>query len=187
MDQISDTELVKLFQRGDVQAFEVFVMRHRDRLYRMSWAWLGEPNLAEDAVQETFARSYTGLAKFGFRAAPTTWLVRVCRNVCMEMARTQSRTELLGEVPDMPSDDVSIAVDQDMPQYLRTLLTALPQRQREVVVLRLLEEYSVRETAVILRCREGTVKAHLAKAMANLRRHLDRDAIDWSALGFADE
>lgn len=171
----SDEQLVKRFQRGDPDAFALFSERHRDRLYRMAWAWLGESALAEDAVQETFLRTYTGIGKFRFRAAATTWLVRVCRNVCSELARKHPRAEVPESVD---VADEAITPQTKVPRYLQTMLRQLPQRQREVVVLRLLEEYSVRDSAVILGCREGTVKAHLAKAVTNMRTILEAQGID---------
>ena len=91
MQEHSDTELVKQFQRGDSLAFAVFADRHRDRLFRLAMVWSADSASAEDAVQEAFARSYTGLLKFGFRAAPSTWLIRVCRNICLEMNRQTTR------------------------------------------------------------------------------------------------
>lgn len=171
----SDEQLVKRFQRGDPDAFAQFTERHRDRLYRMSWAWLGESALAEDAVQETFLRTYTGIGRFRFRAAATTWLVRVCRNVCSELARKHPR----GDVPE-PVDvaDDENSADPTLPHFLQAMLRELPQRQREVVVLRLLEDCSVRDTAVIMGCREGTVKAHLARAVTNMRAILEAQGID---------
>jgi DNA-directed RNA polymerase specialized sigma24 family protein len=72
--------------------------------------------------------------------------------------------------------------DAPVPGYLQAMLRQLPQRQREVVVLRLLEECSVRDTAVILGCREGTVKAHLAKAVTNMRAIVTAQGIDTEEL-----
>lgn len=166
MHESSDKELVKRFQKGDGAAFAEFSERHRERLYRMATAWLGDPMLAQDAVQEAFLRSYTGLGKFRFRAAPSTWLIRVCRNVCLELKRQHANTR------EPPADELLVAGElppTEVPEYLSHALARLPQRQRDVAILRLLEELSVRETAHVLGCREGTVKAHLAKATANLR------------------
>ena len=182
-DQLSDSELVKQYQKGNAEAFEVFVMRHQDQLYRVCMAWLGDAALAEDAVQETFLRSYRGLTKFRFQAAPTTWINRVCRNVCAELMRRQRRLAL---VDDLPETVATQSMNTQLPDYLCEVLDALPQRQKEVVVLRLLEDFSVRDTAVILRCRQGTVKAHLAKAVANLRKLMAARNLRWVDLELAE-
>ncbi len=172
----SDKELVKRFQRGDDAAFATFSERHRDRLYRLASVWLGDRDLAKDAVQEAFLRSYTGLGQFRFRAAPSTWLIRVCRNVCLELNRRHPRSEAMDVVADLPAAEVR---EEDLPAYLHRALAALPERQKDVVVLRLLEDMSVRDTAAVMGCREGTVKAHLAKASANLRAQLTAWGMDF--------
>lgn len=177
MHEQTDTELVKQFQRGDGRAFATFAERHRDRLYRLATVWIKDRASAEDAVQEAFARSYTGLMQFRFRAAPSTWLIGVCRNICLEMNRQSARTEgldeeaLLGQIA--PEDATRGQAHASLSRPLRVALESLPPRQRDVVLLRLFEDCSVKETAAVLRCREGTVKAHLAKAIANLRQRVE--------------
>jgi RNA polymerase sigma-70 factor, ECF subfamily len=169
-DEATDEDLVRAFQRGEVAAFSLFVDRHTARLYRLASVWLFDRSLAADVVQETLTRSYRGLWKFRFRAEPATWLARVCRNICHEENRYTAKhlpmhdltamIEAGGEVADTASSDGRLPL---------ALLDRLPPRQRDVVVLRVLEGLSVAETARVMGCRAGTVKAHLHKALANLR------------------
>lgn len=167
-----DEQLVRAFLRGDDAAFSVFVQRYQDRVYRLATMWLIDSSLASDVLQETFLRSYTGFGKFRFRARPQTWLLRVCRNVCREHNRLTVRSQPLA--PDHELGDLSggpdIAEERRRETcLLRQAISRLPSRQREVVVLRLLEELSVAQTAQVMGCRPGTVKAHLHKAVAALR------------------
>ena len=174
-----DVELVRRFQRGDTAAFAEFAGRHRDRVYRMARLWLRHPVDAEDVVQEVFMRSLSALSGFLFRAQPGTWLLRVTRNVCHETNRKQ-RGHLDVDDPLLQQDLQQIegglsgrwpGADDDHAR-VRRAVRQLPVRQRDVVVLRMFEELSVAETAQALGCREGTVKAHLNKAVGNLRRML---------------
>lgn len=87
MHERSDEQLVRAFQAGDESAFSIFVARHQDRVYRLAMLWLKDQSRADDMLQETFLRSYTGLGQFRFRAQPHTWLLRVLRNVCREENR----------------------------------------------------------------------------------------------------
>ena len=175
--QATDQELVRRFQQGDEDAFARFVQRHQDRLYRLALVWLGDRALAYDATQETFLRSYTGLGRFRFRAQPGTWLVRVCRNVCLEIRRKRGTVvdheiavaRFDAEVPEEASYS-GLPADEPTPVSLADVLASLAPQQRDVLVLRILEEYSTKDTARIMGCREGTVKAHLSKATANLRK-----------------
>ena len=179
MQHLDDAELVRRFQRGEAQAFAVFSERHRDRLYRLAVGWTSDAYLAQDAVQESLARSYTGLGRFRFRSEPATWLYRVCRNICHELQRKQGPLASDSELESLADpEDATRAETGAVPRYLTRAIAALPQRQRDVVVLRLLDDRSVRDTARIMGCREGTVKAHLAKGLKNLEKYLneDRDA-----------
>lgn len=165
-DQPSDEQLVRRFVAGDEAAFEAFVVRHQDRVYRMALALTGNPQDAADAAQEVFLRAYTGLAGFRFGAAPFTWLTRVARNVCSELRRKQRAG---GDDPDaLAAADPSPGLHHAEARRLRLWLDALPARQREAVVFRVLEEMSVAETARVMGCRQGTVKALTFKAMRAL-------------------
>jgi RNA polymerase sigma-70 factor (ECF subfamily) len=180
MQEQTDEHLVRAFQRGDDVAFGLFVERHQDRVYRLAVMWLRDAQQADDVLQEAFLRSYTGLARFRFRASPSTWLFRVCRNVCREFNRAR-RFEPLDEsfMTEMRFDPhfAEQLVAGERIGELRTALEALPQRQKEVVALRLFEELPVADTARIMGCRPGTVKAHLNKAVTALRAQLDAGTI----------
>ena len=169
----SDNALVRRFQRGDEAAFEQFVERHHERVYRLARVRLDTDSDAADVTQEVFLRAYTGLGRFRFGAAPFTWLYRTTRNVCSEHNRRQRRhQEFEGDVADeRPSleraEDSARAAER-----VRRLVGELPTRQREVVLLRVFEELSVADTARAMGCRPGTVKALLHKAMGNLRKSM---------------
>ena len=175
MSEQSDEELVRAYQAGDDAAFAEFVVRHEDRVYRMAMIWLRDGSLAGDVLQETLYRSYTGLSRFRFRASPATWLLRICRNVCHEENRRSVRLAPLPD--DYAGESVTPCFERDrdrsvVAERLWTVLDELPPRQREVVTLRFFEELSVADTAQIMGCRPGTVKAHLHKALASLKKRM---------------
>lgn len=165
-----DGDLVRRYQKGDSQACRELLQRHQDRLYRLAGLWLYDASETEDVVQEVFARALRGLLRFRFRSAPFTWFYTTCRNVCREHNRRR-RGE---EYEDQPGAQAFEPQEQARLREVRTqahaLLATLTERQRDVVVLRIFEEFSVRETAAIMGCREGTVKALLHKALTAMRR-----------------
>ena len=119
-------------------------------------------------TQEVFVRSHKGLRSFRFRAQPFTWLYRTTKLVCREFNRRR-RTESLEEDPhDTGKLPEHVVADLDRARRIRLLVAELPERQQEVVLLRIFEELSVKETARALGIREGTVKANLHKATTNL-------------------
>jgi len=169
VDVVSDADLVRRFQRGDLAAFDALVHRFQDRIYRLALVWLYDKQHAPDVCQEVFLRALKGLKGFRFRAAPFTWLYRATRNVCQEFNRRRPTDELSEEPLDPGATAEQRLGAEQAARWVRGLVAALPQRQQEVVVLRLFEELSVDDTARAMGCRPGTVKALLHKAMNKLK------------------
>lgn len=167
----NDVELVRAFNKGDVQAFEKFMCRHQDKIFRLSLLNLYQSSDAADVTQEVFMRAYKGLKKFRFGAEPLTWLYRVTKNVCKEFNRKTTSTTKISNLMEVNSDNTAYdeAEDELLKReniaIIKELLSDLSQRQKDVVMFRMFEELSVKETANILGCKEGTVKATLNKAM----------------------
>ncbi len=174
LDENSDVELVKRFKSGDTDAFDAIVHRFQDRIFRLACVWLYDEQHASDAAQEVFLRGFKGLRKFRFRSTPFTWLYRTTKNVCNEFNRKR-RTEPLDDEPVDPTGAPDrVVADYETARQVRQLVSVLPQRQREVVMLRMFEEFSVQETARAMGCREGTVKALLHKAKRRLKINLEK-------------
>ena len=168
----SDEELVREFQRGNINAFDSIVRRYQDRICRIAAVWLHDQQNSADVAQEVFLRGFKGLRSFRFGATPFTWLYRTTKNVCHEYNRRRGTEPLDFEPIDdlaSPESDVS---RQHAAREVRQLVAELPDRQKEVVLLRVFEELSVRDTAKAMRCREGTVKALLYKAMRRLKSNI---------------
>lgn len=172
LDEHSDVELVRKFKAGDMDAFDAIVRRFQDRVFRLASVWLYDEQQASDATQEVFLRGYKGLRGFRFQSAPFTWLYRTARNVCNELNRKRRTEPLLDEPLDPDGTPDRLAADEDIAQRVRQLVSVLPERQREVVMLRIFEDLSVFETARAMGCREGTVKALLHKATQRLKINL---------------
>lgn len=169
MTEKSDAELVREFISGAPDAFDAIVRRFQNRVYRLACVWLHDTQHADDATQEVFLRAFRGLRRFGFRAAPFTWLYRTTRYVCNEFNRRRPMDPLDTEPPDTADTPHLNASERDTVKQVRAIVSMLPERQQEVVMLRVFEELSVAETARVMRCREGTVKALLHKAKLRLK------------------
>lgn len=177
MQPDTDAALARRIQKGDDTAFEMLVARYQDRLFRLAKGMLYRPQAAEDAAQEVFLRAYTGLPKFRFGSTVYTWLYATLRNVCRELNRKDSRQPdpLDVEIADSSGEPSRRAMASERLERVLRRIRALPDRQRDVVLLRIFEGLSVAETAKVLRCREGTVKVHLHRAMTALKAVGDYD------------
>jgi len=171
MDEIADEELVKQFCAGDDAAFSAFTSRHQDKIYRLACMNLYQQQDAMDVTQEVFLRAYRGLKTFRYRSTPFTWLYRTMKNVCQEYNRKMKRDSVASSEYATELDNITDNSDTETIHYLieiRQLLKSLPKRQYEVVILRIFEGFSINETASIMKCRPGTVKALLHKAQKQI-------------------
>lgn len=160
---------------ADPSALTCLYRRHRTYVFRLAWGILNEDAGAEDVVQDVFLRMHQGRLRASPRAKFTTWLYRVAINVAREHARRRRKVWGDAAAADILATHVDAASDPARLDRLRDLgqaLAALPLRQREVVLLRFLEGFDTAETADILGCRQGTVKAHLHRATRTLRTEI---------------
>ena len=171
----SDWGLLARAQEDEAALAQLFAT-HRRYVFRIAWGLLNEDAAAEDVVQEVFLKMRTGRLKAKPKARFTTWLYQVAINTAREQARKRRRVwgdadaqAVLASVPDSMADPARL----DRLRDLGRSLARLPLRQREVVVLRVLEGFDTAETAEILGCRAGTVKAHLHRATLKLKHDLD--------------
>ncbi len=180
MQSDTDAALARRIQNGDEAAFALLVERYQDRIFRLAKGMLYNAGGAEDAAQEVFLRAYTGLGRFRFGSSVYTWLFSTLRNVCRECNRRDARAPLA--LDREPSDDLADpsrhAIASERLEQVMQRVRELPARQRDVVLLRIFEGLSVSETAKVLRCREGTVKVHLHRAMKVLKSLGDAEAVE---------
>ena len=135
---------------------------------------------AMDVTQEVFLRAYRGLKTFRYGSAPFTWLYRTMKNVCREYNRKTKRDSIASSEYTAELDNLTDNSDIETIHYLfeiRQLLKSLPKRQHEVVILRIFEGFSIDETATIMKCRPGTVKAllHKAQKQINMLENINHD------------
>lgn len=138
-------------------------------------------DLARDATQETALRFLRELPSFRGQSSVRTWSIGIALNVTRELRRggrtpdhlARAGVELGGPAPQ--SAEVNAEASEQL-AALRTTLESLPDRQREAVVLRFLEGMSVEETAAVMQCAAGTVKATVHQALRSLRQKLSQHA-----------
>ena len=177
VDHDADRWLVAKVRGGDVEAYEVLIRRHRDRIYRIALRMLGNRHDAEDVAQDVIIQLWTAVAGFTGAATFTTWLYRIVVNRCLNHQRRPHRIRPLTEA-DHPSaagaDDAVIA--RQRAQATLAAIGALPPELRVALVLCQLEGLSHREVATILKVSEPVVRGRLSRA----RRTLVTQLRDWT-------
>jgi RNA polymerase sigma factor (sigma-70 family) len=175
----TDERLVRRFQEGSADAFEVLVQRHGTRVYNLCFRILGDPEEAADASQDTFLAALRKLNTFRGDSAFTTWLHRVAVNACYDSLRRKRRRPLLQIVrdedddrpePSLPSpdhaDQVVFSVD------VARALMEVPEEFRVVLVLADVQDLPYDEIARVLGIPVGTVKSRVFRGRAALGRAL---------------
>jgi RNA polymerase sigma-70 factor (ECF subfamily) len=167
-------ELLAALKRGDNGAFREVAEAEIDGLYTLALGILGSREDAEDACQEVFLK----LLRFAPRLSPGTslraWLRRVCLNHCLDQCRRRRprrRAELLESAgtASQPATPQERAEESELQSAVQRALMDLTERQRIVFVLRHFTGCPVKEIAEQLQCAEGSVKAHLSRAVSKLR------------------
>lgn len=133
--------------------------------YRVAYRILGDRPEAEDIAQESLARATLRWQKLHDR--PEGWVSRVASNLALDCYRKRRRR------PPVPSGPLGVVDEQAIERSdLVRALRRLPRRQREVVVLRYLADFSEKDVATALGCSIGSVKTHASRGLSALRGRL---------------
>jgi RNA polymerase sigma-70 factor, ECF subfamily len=172
---MDDARLVSRFQRGDENAFDELVERHRRRVYSLV-SRLASPAEADDLAQDVFIAAYKTLPAFRGESAFSTWLYRICVHVCSHHLRKR-RLDTTG-LDEQQADDErghdpeQYAIATELQRRVRDAIGALPYKLRLVVVLRDLQGLSYEEIAQVVGCPIGTVRSRLHYATQKLETSL---------------
>jgi RNA polymerase sigma-70 factor (ECF subfamily) len=162
----SDRQLIESINAGDVEAFDALYRRHRDWVYRLAWRFTGNHQDALDVLQETFVYLLKKCPGFELTASMTTFLYPVVKHLALNVRRRQSPdsadTGILNALPDTRAPETSRA-------ELAAALGALSPEQREVVLMRFLDGFSLDEISTTLDIPLGTAKSRLHNALRLLR------------------
>ena len=172
----SDQELIELVNQGDPDAFEALYRRYRDWVYHLAWRFTGNQQDALDVLQETFTYLLGKFPGFSLTASMTTFLYPVVRHISLTVRnksrRFTSEEEILGGITAPTLKDT-----QGSRSELAAVLTVLPDEQREVLLMRFVDDMTLQEIATALNIPLGTVKSRLHHTLKTLRQ--DRRTRDY--------
>jgi RNA polymerase sigma-70 factor (ECF subfamily) len=164
-DVIPDEELLQRANGGDPNAFETLYRRYRDWVHRLAWRCTGNEQDALDVLQETFIYLLQKLPGLRLTASMTTFLYPVVKHLSLNLRRRrrpEADEEILLAIP-------APAVPPASRAELAAALSALSEDQREVVLMRFLDDMALDEIAVALGVPTGTIKSRLHRALETLR------------------
>ena len=183
-----ESVLVSEAKAGSYEAFEQLVNRYEKKIYRLGLNLTGNPEDAEDLLQDTFLKAFEHLPTFREDSRFYTWIVRIAINEgLMKLRKRRSSKEVPVENPTNDDGDVmprefadwrpnpeQLLAQTELETVLRDAARALPTTFRTVLFLRDVEGLSTEETAEMLDLSVGAVKARLFRARLRLREELSK-------------
>ena len=190
---LKDVELVARAQDGDQTAFEALVRQYQGKAYAIAYNMCsGDSEEAQEHTQEAFLRAYRSLKTFRGKSSFNTWFYRILINTCLDSRRKRNRWEGIfffwrrNKHENASSDEINAEYrdpkeysnpmaalnNKQLAQEIRQALASLPEKQRVVFQLKVLNGMRIREIAKIMGSAEGTVKSHLFRATHFMREAL---------------
>jgi RNA polymerase sigma-70 factor (ECF subfamily) len=186
--QTPSEELAAKVAEGDEYAFQILVNRHQASVLNLVYRFLGDRVKSEDLAQETFLQIWRAAKSYQRKAKFTTWLYRICVNLCLNEIKSARRKRwlqffqnasdssqveneiLLDESPN-PED---ILLARERSRQINDALQALPENQRIALILKRYEDLSYGEISRVLNCSIPAVESLLVRAKRTLQQKLKK-------------
>jgi RNA polymerase sigma-70 factor, ECF subfamily len=184
-----EIQWIKRAQQGDSEAFGALVQRYQSRVFSLVYHLVHRRDEVEDLAQEIFIKAFRGIRSYNFQSSFRTWLSRIGTNHCYDYLRHERASrvsyywqmgedrqqELESHVASQPKDDLN---DEDralLRDLVEKLLDRASESDRQILILKELQDNSVEDIAAILNLKPTTVKVRLHRA----RKRMLEDLRNW--------
>ncbi|MFQ5890398.1 MAG: RNA polymerase sigma factor [Gemmatimonadota bacterium] len=173
---LDESQAVELARRGDDSGWKLLYDRYVDLVFRLVMRVVGNHAAAMDVVQDTFVRAAAGIGGFRGEGSFRGWVARIAINEAHTAVRrrTRRREESLDDAD--PVDSAALPDERaeraDLARRALEFARALPEKQREALLLRTTEGLSFAEIAAILDTSEGSARVSYHHALQKLRTHM---------------
>ncbi len=190
--RIEDSKLIRQAISGDEEAFSRLMDKYRPAIYHLISRMISDKTEVHDLTQETFVKAFGSLKSFNHHYAFSTWLYKIASNTCIDYLRKKKlQTYSIDQSMDPDGDDygydlpdTTYVADKEIisdqrSQLVSKAIDALPEKYRNVIMLRHLEEKNYEEIAELLDLPLGTVKAHIFRGRELLYKYLRKKIRDY--------
>ncbi len=178
----TDGMLVERYRKGDKTAFDDLVRRHCSSIYAFSRRYSGDPDRAADITQEVFVKAWKNIGTFDTKKAFKPWIFAIAKNTALDWLRKKEATPFSffgnedGEV-DFPAPDDRLSLEEfldakETASRAKRVLSELPKRHSEVVLMHHEDELTFKEIASILKEPLHTVKSRYRRAIRFVKEKL---------------
>ena len=180
VSESNEADLISRAGTGEAAAWEALVHNHQERVFRLAYLMLADPEEAQDVAQDTFIRAYQHLNTFDDQRPLQPWLLRIASNLARNRRRSIGRYWFALQRLARPDLEIrrtteGSALNREGFEALWQAVRLLSELDQRVIYLRYFLELSEAETAAALEVPAGTVKSRLHRALARLRTVIERD------------
>ena len=180
MTEVSEKKIIEKVLGGDANAFEELVLKYEKTVYNLALRMVGDRDDASDMTQEAFIKAYGSLSSFRGDSKFSVWIYRITTNVCLDFLRSKSRKQQVSltvsdddedaqlDIPGPSSTPEQQLIKKISMQSVEEGLKTLPDKQRQILVMRELGGMSYAEIGAALSLEEGTVKSRIFRARKRL-------------------
>lgn len=189
MERMDDRELITSYISGNEKAFEVLLMRHKDKIHRFIYLKVRDQLLAEDIFQEAFIKIIRTLKMGAYNEEGKflPWAMRIAHNLVIDHFRKSNKMRMISE-SSSPSDDYNIfstlsledanIQDQitmdELKNQMVDLIEYLPDSQKEILKQRIFQDMSFKDIADSEDISINTALGRMRYALINLRKLIDK-------------
>jgi len=163
-------------KNGDSGSYDYVVSKYMKRVVSIAWGIVRNAHDAEDLAQEAFVKAFQTIARFKSGEPFGPWIYRIVTNLALDVMKHRQRfrhEEIQDSLPAARGDRADLpAVANELARRIDEAIEALPEMQRIVARLYLVENFEHSEIAAMTSLTEGTVRSHLSLARAKLRERL---------------
>jgi RNA polymerase sigma-70 factor, ECF subfamily len=172
-------------KKGDQQAFAELVELYKDKVYQISYRMVGNVHEAQDISQEAFLRAYMNIDSFDVSRKFSTWLFRIVTNLSIDRLRKKKPDLYLDQeisgtdgltyssqvaaAEDLPEDQV---ITHELQDWIQEEISRLPLKYRSAIILKYIEDLSLKEISEVLDLPVATVKTRIHRGREALRKKL---------------
>lgn len=188
LNKLTDKQLVKNYIRGDEQALEELIGRHKDRVYTAIYLFVKDTYLAEDLFQDTFIKVVDTLRSGRYKEEGKflPWVLRIAHNLCIDFYRKTKRRPTITNADGFdifsvlnfsePSAEDKM-VKNEKAAWVKQLIDTLPAEQKEVVILRHYADLSFKEIANLTNVSINTSLGRMRYALINMRKLIEKKPV----------
>ncbi|MFZ4620363.1 MAG: RNA polymerase sigma factor [Bacteroidota bacterium] len=182
-----DSRNIKNALKGDQAAYRLILKKYHDQVYNLLYRMVHDKDEVEDLTQEAFIKAFNSLKNFNEEFAFSTWLYKIATNNCIDYIRKKKLATFSIDKPLESKDgeysfeipDTTYTPDKDLiagqrTRILEEAVNALPEKYRQVILMRHTEDKDYQEIADELNLPLGTVKAHIFRAREILYKRLKK-------------